>query len=64
MIVCGIIGAALASVVLGLTRMYKEVGVFALGMCVLCSIWFLEVSDPTKSPAFTQVGCFHAGLQV
>lgn len=44
MIVCGLIGAALTSVFLGWTRLYKEVGVFALGMCVLCSIWFLEVS--------------------
>ena len=44
MVLCGIIGAALASVVLGLTRMYKEVGVVTLGVAVLCFIWFIEVS--------------------
>ena len=45
MVLCGIMGAGLASLVLGLTRMYKEVGVLALGAAVLCLIWFTEVRN-------------------
>ena len=59
MIVSGLIGAGLTSIVLGLTRKYKEVGVFALGMCVLCSIWFLEVTD-FLSICWGDANCTHS----
>ena len=45
MVLSGIIGAALASLLLGQTRMYKEVGVVTLGVAALCFIWFIEVSN-------------------
>ncbi|KAL5471602.1 hypothetical protein EMCRGX_G029731 [Ephydatia muelleri] len=44
MVLSGIIGAALASLLLGQTRMYKEVGVVTLGVAALCFIWFIEVA--------------------
>ncbi|KAL5471603.1 hypothetical protein EMCRGX_G029732 [Ephydatia muelleri] len=44
MIFVGLIGATVASCILDHTKKFKEVGVVALGLAILCLVWFMEVS--------------------
>ena len=43
MIFVGLIGATVASCILDHTKKFKEVGVVALGLAILCLVWFMEV---------------------